>query len=574
MENKRNPLSYIHEQLCFFEEINPKTALYNIPLAILITGKVDIDILTKSLLILINHHESLRMTIIKDVMWYFQIKAPIKKINLREEKVDTIVELFKKMKQEAKIPFSFEGGQLFRCKFWYFEENLSYLQLTIHHCIADGYSINIIVKELLKIYEGLMLNTRFQLENKKMEYRDFVTAEREKFKSLKRPTIEYNTDCGIINDKERPLFRTFNGKHKNYFLSLEIFSNLTKLAYNCKTNLYHVILCALQALLYRYNKAEQITIGILFANRELETKNTIGYFSNTLVLNSRFSDYLTFNELILKNKDNFLELVENRNLPFSQLVKMTNVNRDPSRNPIFNILVAKEENFEVYSEKLDVKFESLLVDYDKAKFDLTVFINENERKICFQYNTDLYSDKMIDLIIKNFEDLLVQFSQNSNLQISDVCFSNLLGTQGEKIDYDLKKTLKDYLEQQIKKTPSKIAVDSPHENVKLTYKQLHEKSNQLARYISRQGIQKGQFVGVFMNRSIDMIVSILGIIKMGGVYVPIDPEYPQERIDFIRKDAQINLIISDIKSIEDKLCNYSKEYLKTNTKNLRWCCCW
>ena len=162
MENKRNPLSYNQEQLCFFEEINPKTALYNIPLAILITGKVDIDILTKSLLILINHHESLRMTIIKDVMWYFQIKAPIKKINLREEKVDTIVELFKKMKQEAKIPFSFEGGQLFRCKFWYFEENLSYLQLTIHHCIADGYSINIIVKELLKIYEGLMLNTRFQ----------------------------------------------------------------------------------------------------------------------------------------------------------------------------------------------------------------------------------------------------------------------------------------------------------------------------------------------------------------------------------------------------------------------------
>ena len=576
-----NVMSFAQERLWFLDQFEGSNENYNIPIILKLEGKLDIKALKTSLNQLIARHASFRTVFTKDKTGVGVQKILDKlELTLVPEKLDNkakgkaLEKIIKaEINKEISTPFDFVKGPLIRVRLFEVKGDEHVLVFNHHHIISDGVSIDIILKELSEFYQANIEKRDPKLDKLPIQYVDFAAWQRAEFKKpefqekLKywKDTLCDYSDLQLPTDKSRPTTFSYKGADFNFSLDKDLSAKLYKLAQDNGTTLYMVLLTAFNVLLSRYSGSDDIILGSPIANRyHHDIEGLVGFFVNTLILRNQVDSNKSVKDLLNQISSDTLSAFDNQEVPFEQIVELLDITRDTSRNPIVQVM------FSLQSFGGDASGESALklsgvdikpysdASYDVAKFDLSLFMSEfgDELAGSFNYCTDLFNQETIERMVHNFERLLSAIVENSSAKIKELRLLTderrkqiLVDWNDTSAPYPKDKTIYQLFESQVKKNPNNIAVI--FEDQKLSYKDLNKKSNQLAHLIrdkykkqNKQDLKSDSLIGLCVERSLDMIIGILGILKAGAAYVPLDPDYPQDRLEYMIEDSHEGLIIT------------------------------
>ena len=568
------PLTYVQRQLWFLAQLEPGNVSYNIPWAIRMTGELHVGALERSLNEIIRRHESLRTTFVAVEGEPRQIVAESLEISLpvtslyhldsaeREQEAHRIV------LQEASEPLSLETGPLVRTRLIRLEPQRHILLLTLHHIIFDGWSRGIFARELAAFYNAFRDQKRVFLPEPVLQYADYALWQEqyltdrfleEDLLYWKRQLACAPATLDLPTDRPRTI-QTYHGAAKPFALSNDLSERLTSFSRKHGASVFMTLFAGFNALLSRYTGQHDIVVGTPTANRNRpETEDIIGYFANTLVLRTDLTGDPNFLEILRRVRETALDAYSHQDVPFEKLVEELNPSRSLSHNPLFQVMFSLQNTRRQAFELVDLELQPLEGTIVNTKFDLSMFLHETTRGIRgrIEYSTDLFEPAMIDRIADHYTRLLDTAVENSALALSHLPLQSeseveqtVLGWNATAVDYPADITLPELLVSAVRTSPRSIAVLSGRHQ--LTYGELDQLSNRLARYLRKQGVRPGSLVGVFIPRSIDMVVALLGILKAGGAYVPLDPTYPKARIAFILQDTQISVVLTQ-KSISEIL---------------------
>ncbi len=561
------PLSFAQQRLWFLDKLEPGNTFYNIPTAIRLKGKLDVDALEKSMMEILKRHDSLRTNFYeRDGIPYQKIEQDIQ---FELERIDLIgkphaereTEVLKLAGEDARKPFDLSRGPLFRASLIILDENDHVILFTMHHIISDGWSVNIMIQEIATIYDSLANQKQIALPVLPVQYADFAHWQRNWLQGevLGRQLqywVEKLSDAPSLielpTDRPRPSVKTFNGALQSFDIQPELTGALRKLTETSGATLFMSLLAAFQTLIHRYSGQDIIPVGSPIANRnQMETEGVIGFFANTLVFSTDFSGDPSFNDLLKRVRKTALGAYEHQDIPFEKLVEVLQPERDMSYTPLFQVMFVMQNKREHSYYTSDLEIAPIIAESGTTQYDLTLSIEEGAEEISgvLEYNTDLFNKETITQIIGNFQTLLQTAVENPDLPISRLALLKEAEEQG--MLYDWNSTASQYVEdrcvhqlfeEQVVATPEKIAV--VFEDEQLTYKELNERANQLANHLRKLGVGTEILVGLCVERSLDMIVGLLGILKAGGAYLPIDPTYPVDRIDYMIADAQVGIVLT------------------------------
>ena len=548
-------ISSAQKRIYFSTKVSGNSSiLYNIPNAILIDGKIDVNKLEKCLNTLISRHESFRTYfVLNDENVVQKIKESIT-FKLTVENNANFENLQNYFKEFIK-PFDLSKAPLFRAKLLNFTNEKSALLVDMHHIISDGASLSILTYELSKLYNDE------NLDDLLITYKDFAEFENEQFQtdlfkeSEKYWLNQFEGELPILNlptTYSRPAVQTFEGKKIYSSINLQTKQKIDKLAKTLDITPYMLLLSIYYILLSKYTSQDDIIIGSPIVGRDiLETQNLIGMFVNTLALRNKVDVSLSFKDFVLKIKQNILNSHKYQTYPFDELVNKLNIKRDTSRNPLFDTMFIYQNNRYDKIKFNNINAEYYMPDAGISKFDLSLEalpIN-NEIKLSFEYSTKLFSEEFIQNLSNHYLNILDVVLENIDTKIEDICI--LSKEEKNKILYDFNntnsyynenKTISQLFEEQAEKTPDNIAVVC--ENKTLTFRQLNEKANSLAHLLKDNGITRNSLVGIMVNRSLEVIIGILAVLKAGGAYIPIDPTYPQDRIKYMLESSNTQILLT------------------------------
>nr|WP_242294988.1 non-ribosomal peptide synthetase [Bacillus cereus group sp. BfR-BA-01381] len=566
----KRPLSFAQQRLLFLEEFTSGKSLYSIPVALRLKGPLNVKVLQQALNEITRRHQALRTVFDNIKGEQVQIIKPHQGFNLSikdfteypKEQRDLLVKQF--IKSEVIRPFDLVQGPLFRTYLIYVDKTEYVLLLNMHHIISDGWSMGVLAKELFTLYEAFSIGDESPLPDLPIQYVDYAVWQRE---WLKEEVLEHQLAywkkqlrgelpvLDLSTNLTRPTTATFRGKVEKFILSEKLTEDLKKLSRQEGTTLFMTLLAAFKVLIYRYTSEEDILIGAPIANRNWgEIEKLIGFFVNTLTLRTKLSDDLTFIELMKRVREVSLDAYANQDVPFEKVVEELQPERNINQSPLFQVMfqLTPEYNFKLSNLTVD----SLEVHTETAKFDLYLPMTEEGNQLVgrLEYNSDVFSLIRIKQIIKHFEILLEGIVCNPSQAIKDIPLlsehenDTLLNWNNTLTPYPKEKCFHELFEEQVEKTPDAIAVSFEEE--KLTYRELNNRANQLAHYLKKQGIGPEVLVGICLERSVEMIVSIMGIWKAGAAYVPLDPSYPESRLRYILEDTGIQVLVTN-ESLED-----------------------
>ena len=545
------PLSSAQKRIYYASSMDNNSTLYNISGGIILNKYLDIDKLEECFNILIQRHGVLRTT--------FEIKEN-GVVQVIKEKVDFKLELdnsnnIKDAYSNFIKPFDLSTAPLFRAKIAKLEDEKILLLIDMHHIISDGTSLTILLQELCDLYNDT------EILEKQIDYTDFTLWEKEQFESDKfKKSKEYwinqfKDEIPLLNmptTYARPSTQSFEGS--NYYTKLpkETFAKIENISKQLGITPYMLMLSCYYILLSKYTSQDDIVVGTPIVGRELpELSNVLGMFVNTLALRNKINSNLTFNNLTNTIKNNCLNSFKHQNYPFDMLVKDLNISRDTSRNPLFDVMFIYQNNGYPEINFKDAKYEYFIPDNNISKFDLSLEVVpvNNEYSLRFEYCTKLFDKEFIQRLSSHYINILNAILENTDIKIADI---NMLSKEernqilyefnNTKLDYPKNKTIIDLFEEQVERTPNNIAV--VFEDQQLTYKELNEKANGLARYLIEKGITNNSIVGIMVPRSLEMLVAMFGILKSGAAYLPLDPTYPKNRIGYILKDSNVKLLLT------------------------------
>jgi amino acid adenylation domain-containing protein len=579
-------VSHAQKRLWILSQFDEASVAYNSPRAFILEGKLNIQAFAKVFETVVQRHESLRTTFtilngepkqkINDANsgWFYLEYTDLRNDADRESKVKVIAE------SESKTVFNLQEGPLLKAKLFQMNEDRYIFLLTMHHIITDGWSMGVLVKEILKLYDAYCLGLENPLKPLKIQYKDYAAWQNSQ---LSGGMLKQHQDYWIDHfkgelpvldfpaDYSRPPRKTYNGGRINFMLDKFQKDSLNNISQKNGASLFMVLLATVKTMLYKYTGQEDMIIGSPMAGREHPgLEDQIGFYINTLAIRTSFNGYETFQELLDKVRTNVLNAYSHQEYPFDKLVDDLSLERDMSRSPLFDVAVVLQ-NTEVI-RKGEGEMEGIMVyEYDTdlniSKFDVSFTFVEIDKSIVvtIDYNTDLFTKSRIERLEEHYKNLIQalitnpECSLNKLNYLSDKESNQLLVDFNETIsDYPHDKTIHQLFEEQVKKTPDAVAVE--FENKQLTYSELNGKANQLAHYLrSKYEIVPDTLIGLMIDRSDLLIISLLGIIKSGAAYVPIDPEYPQERINFILSDAHIKILLTDSNHLFDISEQYSGE---------------
>ncbi len=556
------PLSYNQQSLWFIHQLSGSIQ-YHIPLILKVRGKLDLISLEEAFKTILNRHEALR-TIIRDKDGTdYQNLLGTDYWNLERMELKDPELLKNEISKLIRIPFDLTKDHMLRACIITLAPDDHCLILTMHHIASDGWSSNILRKELWEYYHSLVNGIQVSLPPLPIQYIDYAIRQRNFLKSdAARTKIEYwkaklknVSPLQLPTDFGRPPVQSNHGNSYHFSIDNSTVSQLRKLGHSQQTTLFMTLLAAFKTLLYRYSGQEDICIGTPVAGRESgETDDLIGFFVNTLAIRSSLSGNMTFTELLKEIRVTTLDAFEFQQIPFEMVVESLGQERDLSRNPVFQVLFVLQN-----VPKNEVQLDDALVSEETyvhftSKFDMTFELMEVEAGIegIAEYNTDLYRPETIERFVSHFILLLKSILENPSLNLDllniipgeekNYLLETLNATEAE---YPYDKTIVDLFEEQVNKSPDAIALMSKEK--KLSYKELNEWSNRFAHYlIGRYNIQPDDLVGIELERSEWMVIGILAIIKSGGAYVPIDPKYPEQRKEFIKEDAKLKIVINQV----------------------------
>ncbi|EOO16136.1 amino acid adenylation domain-containing protein [Bacillus cereus] len=540
------PTSSAQKRLYMLEQIQENVTSYNMPGAMMIEGILDRNKFEQAFRQLIQRHETLRTSfdmvddeIVQKV--HGDVEFEISFIETHEDMNDEIMSRFVRLFDLSKAP-------LLRIGLVKFAENKHMLLFDMHHIISDGVSMGLLVEEFVHLYQGN------QLSPLRIQYKDFSVWQNELFQSQvikEKEQYWLNTFQGEIpvlnmpTDFPRPSIQSFEGCSTSFDLDKELTENLNALAKETGTTLYMVLLAAYNVLLSKYTGQEDIVVGSPVAGRpHADLQSIIGMFVNTLAMRNYPKSNQTFEEFLDGVKENALIAYENQDYQFEQLVERLEIPRDMSRNPLFDTMFVLQ-NADNGKFTIDgLKFKPYSFDSMVTKFDLTLTAREIDEKITFNfgYCTKLFERETIERMANHLINILKQIVVQKDIELAQMDMLSrdekrqlLLEFNDTKLDYPSNKAIHELFEEQVKKTPNHVAV--VFGNKQLTYKELNSRANILARLLRKKGVRPNSIVSIKTPRSIELAVGIMGILKAGGAYLPIDPQYPVERISYMLEDS-------------------------------------
>ncbi|MEG4440643.1 amino acid adenylation domain-containing protein [Microcoleus sp. AT9_B5] len=569
--NQNLPLSWNQQQLWFLAQLAPDTPVYNEPCTIRFPGAIDVNSLSKALNEIIKRHESLRTGFITVDGQPIQVIEPpadtfnLAFVDLRQLPVSQReAEALRLATIETKQPFDLTSAPLLRATLMQLSDEEYRLFLTFHHIVMDGLSIyNVFLPELAALYEAFCNDKTLVFPELSVQYADFAVWQRQSFTGeILASHLDYwkqqLADLPVLQlplDRPRPAIPTFRGRRQRFSLSKNLTEALKALSRQEGVTLYMTLLAAFKTLLYRYSGQEDIVLGTFSAGRNRpEIDKLIGFFINTLVLRTNLSGNPSFQDLLSRVREVTLAAYAHEDVPFEQLVETLQPDRNFSQNPLFQVAFAPQPLIPSLSEGWNVSY--LDIQTDTAKFDLILDVEERPEGIIgrIEYNTDLFEASTISRTIGHFQTLLERIVANPEQKISELPLlteferQQLAAWNNTQSDYPKDACIHELFEEQVERSPDAIAL--VFEDKQLTYKELNQRANQLAHHLRNLGVTAEVMVGICVERSLEMVVGILGILKAGGAYVPLDPTYPKERLAFMLEDASVPVLLTQARLVE------------------------
>jgi aspartate racemase len=567
------PTSFAQQRLWFLNRLNPKSVVYNIVKGLRLTGPLDSRALELSINEIVRRHETLRTTFAIQNGEPVQVIRPaatleLPLIDLSNLSADRYASEIKRLIAEhVNYVFDLVHGPLIRAILIKRSSEEHIFLLSMHHIISDGWSISIFYDELSKFYQYFAYGTRQPIADLPIQYADYAVWQREKLKDQLEDHIKYwkqqlGANLPMIDlplDHPRPPFQTERGARIFFQLSPTLSASLDAMSRREGVTLFMTLLAAFQVLLARYTHQEDIVVGSPIANRNrVELEGLIGFFVNTLVLRTSLAGNPSFRELLHRVREVALGAYAHQEMPFDRLVAELNPVRDPSRSPLFQVMFVLQN---APGRALAVpgwQVESVPVETETAMFDLTLELTETEQGLrgVVEYNTDLFEGATIERLVGHYREVLAGVVADASPGVWAVP----LLTAGERHQllvewnqteraYPRERGVHQLFEDQVARTPDAIAVTGrslqSHREEVLTYRELNQRANQLAHYLRQMGVGPEVRVGVSLHRTIEMPVAVLGILKAGGTYVPLDPAFPTERLEYMIDDAGLALVITE-----------------------------
>jgi amino acid adenylation domain-containing protein len=563
------PLSFSQMRLWFLDQFDPGNTAYSMPLAIRFEGMLVIDTLEKGLNEILKRQASLRTTFSHGLngqpqqiihIYHWQ-DLPISDFSFLEENTrEKAGQDF--IKRQAQIPFDLTNGPLFRAHLLKINSECHWLFFNMPHIVSDGWSTGIFMTELSQAYQALTDGRPMPFQEPLVQYTDYAIWQRSNGMLVFQSKLEFwkkklNGVLPILDlpaDHARPKNQTFNGACPSRILPDGLASRLKQISNHQGVTLFMTMLAAFNVLLHRYTSQEDIIVGTANANRgQPETEELIGFFVNTLALRNDLSGCPTFAELLKRVRDVSLESFANREVPFEAIVESLHLARDTSRSPIFQVMFILQ-NTPYHEVKFpDMRVTPIYLDTGTSKYDLSLIVWEdpNEGLTCFfEYNTDIYAQERIERMIGHYQVLLESVCRNPDLPIGELELLTedeqqkiLLGWNATQMDFPRHQTIQGLITSQAQRCGDRIAVSD--EEGEISYAELDRRSNQLGRYLQRLGIGPESLVGISLPRKKEMVIGLLGILKAGAAYVPLDPNFPVERLKYMLEDSQARLLLTE-----------------------------
>jgi amino acid adenylation domain-containing protein/FkbM family methyltransferase len=562
------PLSYTQERLWFVDQLEGGT-LNHIPSVLRLKGTLKVEALIFALKTVIERHEVLRTVILSaDGKPHQHIRTSDEwKLNIVDGTVFSEDEsaLQRAIDKLIKAPFNLSKDYMLRADLVRLKEDDHLVVTTMHHIASDGWSTSVLVKEVVELYASYVEGRAAKLESLPIQYADFAIWQRaylqgellENKINYWKKKLEGLTQLQLPCDYTRPAIRSTNGSYVSFNIEGSLSNQLQQLSQQQGTTLFMTLLATLKVLLYKYTGQPDITVGTGIAGRQqTQLEGLIGFFVNLLALRTEVNSNSTFSDLLQQVSVTTMEAFEHQDLPFEKVVDAVVEERDMSRSPLFQVLLVMQNTPDTRQLKLrDLELSSQPFINNIAKFDLTFFISEGPAglKGSIEYNTDLYKEDTIVRMLNHFKHLLTLIAKTPEQQLAQLHLltsdeeNQLLQFNNASVQYRQDNNIISLFEEQVAKKPDAIAVIFKDEQ--LSYQELNERSNQLAAYLQRKGARVETLVPICVDRSLEMIVGILGILKAGAAYVPIDPDYPADRINFIIEDTGADFIITNSSSV-------------------------
>ncbi|QXH69762.1 non-ribosomal peptide synthetase [Pseudomonas asgharzadehiana] len=555
------PLSSAQERQWFLWQLDPHSAAYHVPTALHLRGQLNVPALEQAFQALVQRHEALRTTFVEEgertlQVIHAHVELPVLRENVEAAQIQRCVEA------EIQRPFDLLNGPLMRVKLLAITADHHVLVITQHHIVSDGWSMQIVVDELVSLYAAFCAGSEPVLASLPLQYADYAAWQRQwvaggdNARQLaywldklggEQPVLELPVDFS------RPAEQSFRGARLDFALPDELASALQQVARREQVTLFTVLLASFQMLLHRYSGQNDIRVGVPVANRNrLETEGLVGFFVNTQVLRAEFGDALSFTALLRQVHQSVLEAQTFQDLPFEQLVEALQPQRSLSHSPLFQVLFNHQNREQRQVRLSGLSIEGIAWDSGTAQFDLTLDTVEVAGGLAasLTYATDLFQRGTVEQLARHWQNLLRAIVSQPAQAISEL---PLLGADERQVilrdwnSLELPATfdggLHQLFEAQADAGPEQLAMLFGEQA--LDYRQLNARANRLARRLRARGVGPEVRVGVLLPRSVEMVVALLAVLKAGGTYVPLDPNYPADRIAYMLENSQARLVLSN-----------------------------
>jgi amino acid adenylation domain-containing protein/non-ribosomal peptide synthase protein (TIGR01720 family) len=558
-------LSFAQQRLWFLAQLEGESATYNMHTALHISGQLNETALQHALTALIQRHENLRLyfpmlngeaTVVRCDIDNLLSVTDLRALSSREQQT----QVTEWIANHAQTPFELSTGPLLSLRLLKLGKQEQILLFNMHHIISDGWSMGVLIRDLSHLYNAYAQNQVPQLPALPIQYTDYAAWQRNWLKGeILEQQLAYWTDqlagvpqlLELPTDYPRPAMMRYQGKRLQSTLDADLTLQIKQLSQQHGVTVFMTLLAAFKVLLYRYSGQTDLVVGSPIANRtHHQTENLIGFFANTLVLRTQIEGTQTFPQLLKQVRKTALEAYSHQDIPFEYLVEQLNPSRNLSHSPLFQVMFVLQNAPAQALELSGLKMSFLEPDKTTAKFDLTLNVAERfDVLVChWEYNTDLFHSDTITRMTEHFLVLLEGIINNPKQSPSQLPLlteaeqQQLLAWNQTETDYPVDKTIVDLFQAQVEKTPDNLAL--VFENQQLSYQQLNAKANQLAHYLMTLGVGTETLVGICVERSLEMVIGLLGILKAAGAYVPLATNWPKERIKYILASQGIKHIIT------------------------------
>ena len=553
------PLSYAQQRLWFIDQMEPGSPAYNIPCAVRLTGSLDADALRRSLDEVIRRHEALRTSFPLREGQPVQQISPDHKIRLEEldlsemgerQRVQRVKEL---IREETSRGFDLARGPVIRGRLLRLGSQEHALIVTTHHIVSDGWSIGLMIKEFAQLYEAFKEGKPSPLAELEVQYADYAVWQREWLSGeVLQSQLEYwskqlegITVLELPTDRARPATISYRGASEGFVVPAELTRDLNGLSRREGLTMFMTLLAGFQMMLSRYSGQDDIAVGTPIAGRSrVEIEGLIGFFVNTLVMRTKLTGEPTVREALSRVREMALEAHAHQDLPFERLVEELQPDRSLSHTPVFQVMFTLQNAPEGRMRMEGMNISDQGFETDTEKFDLTLSVVEGSEKLfaSLSYNTDLFDSTTVARMAGHLQGLLASMVEGIDEPVMSL--KMLAAFERQQIFVEWNDTFTPYparlahkmFQEQARRSPEAVAVC--YEDEAVSYEELDARANQLARYMISRGVVAESVVGVCLDRSVELVVAVLGALKSGAAYLPLDAGYPAERLGYMLEDSR------------------------------------